>query len=165
MRIYLASPLGFADSTRAYAVTITRGLADPRIVVCDPWDTPWIADAFAETASIVDPATRLAAEDALDRRVAQSNLALLESCDTLVAVCDGVDVDSGTAWEMGYAYGRGMRVFALRTDVRRTGENEACGVNLQVWYGVVARGGVLARNLFDLRAAVLGALDATADGG
>jgi nucleoside 2-deoxyribosyltransferase len=35
-----------------------------------------------------------------------------------VAVCDGVQVDDGTAWEIGYAYGRNIRIFGLRTDVR-----------------------------------------------
>jgi nucleoside 2-deoxyribosyltransferase len=35
-----------------------------------------------------------------------------------VAVCDGPQVDDGTAWEIGYAYGRGMPVFGLRTDTR-----------------------------------------------
>jgi nucleoside 2-deoxyribosyltransferase len=35
-----------------------------------------------------------------------------------VAVCDGPQVDDGTAWEIGYAYGRGRQVFGLRTDTR-----------------------------------------------
>lgn len=37
--------------------------------------------------------------------------------DAVVAVCDGPDVDSGTAWEMGYAYDK-KPVIALRTDSR-----------------------------------------------
>jgi nucleoside 2-deoxyribosyltransferase len=33
---------------------------------------------------------------------------------------DGVDPDSGTAWEVGYAYGK-EPVILVRTDFRRTG--------------------------------------------
>ena len=47
---------------------------------------------------------------------------------------DGVDVDSGTAGEMGFAYGLGKPVHGLRTDFRVTGDNEAAGINLQLRY-------------------------------
>ena len=42
----------------------------------------------------------------------------LEAAQVVVAVVDGADADSGTAWEMGYACGRGIPVIALRTDWR-----------------------------------------------
>jgi len=32
--------------------------------------------------------------------------------------CDGSQVDDGTAWEIGYAYGKNIQIFGLRTDVR-----------------------------------------------
>lgn len=38
--------------------------------------------------------------------------------DIVVGVCDGADMDSGTAWEIGYAYGTGKPIIALRTDFR-----------------------------------------------
>jgi nucleoside 2-deoxyribosyltransferase len=38
--------------------------------------------------------------------------------DGLVAVMDGPDPDSGTAWEVGYAYGRDKPVVLVRTDIR-----------------------------------------------
>lgn len=37
-------------------------------------------------------------------------------CSSAFAVLDGVDVDSGTAWEIGYAYARGKPIIGLRTD-------------------------------------------------
>ena len=49
------------------------------------------------------------------------NLAAIEKSDILVAVLDGVDIDSGTAWEIGYAYAQGKPVFGLRTDFRTLG--------------------------------------------
>lgn len=42
----------------------------------------------------------------------------VDSSDIVIAVLDGVDVDSGTAWEIGYAYARGKPVIGLRTDFR-----------------------------------------------
>jgi len=42
----------------------------------------------------------------------------LAKAEAVVAVCDGPQVDDGTAWEIGYAYGRNIQVFGLRTDAR-----------------------------------------------
>jgi nucleoside 2-deoxyribosyltransferase len=53
----------------------------------------------------------------------------LNSSDIVVAVLDGVDVDSGTAWEIGYAYAKGKPVIGLRTDFRTLSDGV---VNLMV---------------------------------
>jgi nucleoside 2-deoxyribosyltransferase len=45
-------------------------------------------------------------------------LAALRKADAVVAVCDGPQVDDGTAWEIGYAYGKNIQIFGLRTDAR-----------------------------------------------
>lgn len=42
----------------------------------------------------------------------------LEKADLLVANLDGIDVDSGTAWEIGYAYANKKPIIGLREDVR-----------------------------------------------
>lgn len=49
------------------------------------------------------------------------NEAAIEKSDMIVAVVDGHDVDSGTAWEIGYAYARGKPILGLRTDFRTLG--------------------------------------------
>ena len=41
----------------------------------------------------------------------------IDGADALVAIMDGPDPDSGTAWEVGYAYGR-KPVVLVRTDIR-----------------------------------------------
>jgi nucleoside 2-deoxyribosyltransferase len=69
-------------------------------------------------------------------------------------VLDGVDVDSGTASEIAFAYALGKRVFGLRTDFRLTGDNEAALVNLQVRYWIDASGGSAVTSLGALRTAV-----------
>ena len=49
--------------------------------------------------------------------------------DAVVAVLDGVDTDSGTCIEMGYAKGQGKLVIGVRTDFRA---GEDGGLNLMV---------------------------------
>lgn len=42
----------------------------------------------------------------------------IDWADGLVAIMDGADPDSGTSWEVGYAYGRGKATVVVRTDFR-----------------------------------------------
>jgi len=47
----------------------------------------------------------------------------IDEADIVLAVLDGgSDVDSGTAWEMGYAYAKGIPVIGLKTDFRTFGD-------------------------------------------
>ena len=41
--------------------------------------------------------------------------------DGLVAIIDGPDPDSGTAWEVGYAFGTKKSIVLVRTDIRASG--------------------------------------------
>jgi nucleoside 2-deoxyribosyltransferase len=67
----------------------------------------------------------------------------------MLAVLDGPDVDSGTAAEIGYAAKAGLVIVGLRTDTRRTGDNEGVVVNLQVEYFIRASGGSVQATLGD----------------
>ncbi len=49
------------------------------------------------------------------------NLDAIDASNILVAVIDGADIDSGTAWEIGYAYAKGKTILGLRTDFRTLG--------------------------------------------
>ncbi len=53
----------------------------------------------------------------------------VSSSDAVLAVLDGAEVDSGVAWEMGYAYARGIPVVGVRTDFRPGAEH---GVNIML---------------------------------
>ncbi len=70
-----------------------------------------------------------------DRRAHQAiferHLAVLGDTDIVVAVIDGADADSGTSWEMGYAYARGIPVIAIRTDFRIAGHYEQVNLMLE----------------------------------
>jgi nucleoside 2-deoxyribosyltransferase len=47
-----------------------------------------------------------------------ADLAALTRAGLVVAVWNGPDVDSGTAWEIGFAYARGVPVIGLHEDIR-----------------------------------------------
>jgi len=68
-----------------------------------------------------------------DRRTFESIFAKclgeLASAGAVVAVLDGPDVDSGTAFELGYAAARGVPIIGVRTDYR-AGQDR--GTNLMV---------------------------------
>lgn len=55
----------------------------------------------------------------------------IDSCDIVVAVLDGSDVDSGTAVEVGYAYAKSIFIIGLRTDIRE-GNGDEHGMNLML---------------------------------
>ncbi|MDK2974131.1 MAG: hypothetical protein PWP08_502 [Methanofollis sp.] len=91
-----------------------------------------------------------------DRRwIFERHVRALEEADIVVAVVDGADADSGTAWEMGYARGRGIPVVALRTDFRRVDGAERVNLMLEASSTVVTR-------TADLPAAIAGVLSSGA---
>ena len=75
----------------------------------------------------------------------------IRDCDFVIGILDGVDVDSGTASEIGFAYGIGKRIFGFRTDSRKTGDNDGSTVNLQVQYWIEKSGGHIATDIAKLR--------------
>lgn len=56
-------------------------------------------------------------------------LRTLEEADLVVGVLDGPDVDSGTAFELGYAYSLGIPIIGIRTDYRQSQDR---GLNLML---------------------------------
>ena len=74
-------------------------------------------------------------EDIRQESIFSKNVAAIDKADILVAVLDGVDVDSGTAWEIGYAHAVGKPVYGLRTDFRTLGIEGV--VNLMIQRSVV----------------------------
>ena len=54
------------------------------------------------------------------RGIFAADVAAIDWADGLVAIMDGPDPDSGTAWEVGYAFGTRKPVVLVRTDVSLT---------------------------------------------
>lgn len=143
--IYLASPLGFAGSTREYMENLAAELR-ASFNVLNPWDDHRFDADFANATAIVDRSERLALYKHINTELGRSNAASIDAADAVVAILDGVDVDSGTASEIGYAFARGKHIEGLRTDWRLAGDNEGSIVNLQVEYFIEAAGGTVHRD-------------------
>jgi len=78
------------------------------------------------------------AKDNQDMRDDRDHFSIFSQClnglkksDIVVAVLEGTDVDSGTAWEIGYAYAQGMPVIGLRTDFRIQTPGERVNLMIQ----------------------------------
>ena len=67
----------------------------------------------------------------------------IEGAAAVVAILDGADADSGTAFEVGYARARNVPVIGVRTDYR---PNQEGGLNLMLARGCAA---VVHRPAFD----------------
>ncbi len=114
-RIYLAAPL-FSAAEREYNTRLSDLLRSHFFEVYLPQDT---------------------GDDSGDRGLqAQKGIfddhcRALDSADYIVAVVDGADADSGTSWEIGYSFSRGIPVVALRTDFRMAGLHEQVNLMLE----------------------------------
>ena len=146
MQVYLASPLGFAASSLHYMEELEAALTQTGITVHNPWKSDF-GPEFRRAGAIADHAGRVAALAEINTRVARANEQAIRASEMVLAVLDGVDVDSGTASEMGFAFALGKRVHGLRTDSRLIGDNEGSVINLQVQYWIEASGGRLVRTL------------------
>lgn len=61
----------------------------------------------------------------------REDVAGLDACDVVVANMDGPDPDSGTCWEVGYAYGK-KPIMLYRTDFRQAGDASNAPFNLMM---------------------------------
>lgn len=150
---YLASPLGFAASTQAFMRELEAALS-AIVRVDNPWNNIAAAVNLAAAEALTDRQAYQERLHAIDLTIARANEAAIRACDLVVAVLDGVDVDSGTASEIGFAYALGKPVAGLRSDFRLAGDNAGTVVNLQVQYWIEASGSQVVTTTDDLLAAV-----------
>jgi nucleoside 2-deoxyribosyltransferase len=119
MRVYLAGPL-FTHAERAFLGELRDSIRDiPGLVPV------WPGDLFddLELADLGHGAKE---------HIYRGCLAELEACGLVAALLDGVQVDDGTAWEIGYAAARGVPVVGLRTDFRNAGDTAHSLVNCMI---------------------------------
>jgi nucleoside 2-deoxyribosyltransferase len=148
-RIYLASPLGFAASTRGFLEDLVAEL-ETHLDVENPWDDVRFEDEFAEVETLDSWSERKRRLAAVNRELGRSNAERIDRSDAVFAVLDGVDVDSGTASEIGYGFARGKYVCGLRTDFRLAADNDGSIVNLQVQYFIEESGGRIVTTVEEL---------------
>lgn len=99
MKIYLAGPL-FTTAERMFNEKLSALLRDFGHEVFLPQETEQ--------------------RTATSREIFESDVGGLDWSEIVVANMDGLDPDSGTCWECGYAYGK-KRVILFRTDIREEG--------------------------------------------
>ena len=113
MRVYLAGPV-FSDAERQFNLALaTRLEAAGHTVFLPQRDAPPAVGAGYAA------------------RVFGADLEGLRRADVVVAVCDGAQVDDGTAWEIGFARARGLPVVGLRTDTRIANVEERMNLMVQ----------------------------------
>jgi nucleoside 2-deoxyribosyltransferase len=153
-RIYMASPLGFSQAGRHFyegvLVPFVRCLG---FEVLDPWGST-DREKLAAVRALPDSPARHKAGHVLNREIGAGNRAAIDAARAVVAVLDGVDVDSGTAAEIGYAFARGKLIVGYRGDVRLSADNEGATVNLQVEYFIRESGGTIVDRYEELASAL-----------
>lgn len=95
MRLYLAGPL-FSAAERAWNEALAAGLR-------------------AGGHEVFLPQEKEPGQDAAG--IFATDVAGIDGADALVAIMDGPNPDAGTAWEVGYAYGK-KPIILVRTDIR-----------------------------------------------
>jgi len=158
MKIYLAGPLGFSEAGRSfYQREVVARVERLGHVALDPWSDDDIlgidpnlgAEIKAAQGMPYGPGKRDVWRP-LNVRIGAKNRALIDACDLVLAVLDGVDVDSGTAAEIGYAFAQGKPILGYRGDFRLSADNEGATINLQVEYFIRAGGGTIFTRLDEL---------------
>ena len=117
--------------------------------VVDPWA---LTDPrkIETVQAMPDGPERREAWRSLNREIGATNRAAIDAARAVVAVLDGVDVDSGTAAEIGYAFARGKLIVGYRGDFRLSADNEGGIVNLQVEFFIRESGGTIVNRYEDL---------------
>jgi nucleoside 2-deoxyribosyltransferase len=115
-KVYLAGPL-FTQAERQWNLAIANGLSQHGFDMLVP---QVLAERHISEHGGFDPAALFGlATDGV------------KNADVVVAILDGADPDSGTAFECAIAWSRGTPVVGLRTDFRKGGDGVG-NVNLML---------------------------------
>jgi nucleoside 2-deoxyribosyltransferase len=151
LKVYVASPLGFSEAGRHFyegqLLPMIRAIG---FEIIDPW-TLTSPDLIRSATSLPYGAARRDRWAEVNPIIGDNNAIGIRQADLLVAILDGVDVDSGTAAEVGFATGLGIPSVGYRGDFRLSADNEGSTVNLQVEYFIGLHGGKIVQCLEDLR--------------
>jgi nucleoside 2-deoxyribosyltransferase len=140
-RCYIASALGFTEAGAHYYEHVYLPALRTVVTPVDPW-------AMTSAEEIANARAR-GQEREFALEIGGRNAHAVRSCALVAAHLDGQEVDSGTAAEVGFAAGLGLRCFGIRSDLRQSGE-PGVAVNLQVEHFIVASGGSICANLDEL---------------
>ena len=103
MRIFISGPL-FSECERKYNIELKKEIEKLGHTVVLPQEITKIDD------SLSDIFLKIPKE--------------IQKSDLIIGVLEGADIDSGTAWEIGYAYSLNKKIIGIRTDFRTLGDKE-----------------------------------------
>jgi nucleoside 2-deoxyribosyltransferase len=114
LQIFLAAPL-FSEAERDFNSRVAEALRKQGFEV-------WLAQEhkFVEDHSNMEK-----------KAIFREDLDAIKKGDLILAVLDGVDVDSGVAFEMGFAYANGKPMVGLKTDHRVFSRVESVNLMLE----------------------------------
>jgi nucleoside 2-deoxyribosyltransferase len=149
--IYIASPLGFSEVGKYFMEReILPVFKEIGCQILDPWNlTP--ENLSRPVFELPFGESKRKKLEELNLIIGKNNTDALLKADALFAVLDGVDVDSGTASEIGFAAARGIPILGYRGDFRLSADNEGSKVNLQVEYFIKSSGGKIITEISELK--------------
>jgi len=115
MKVFLAAPL-FSEAERDFNSKVAKRLREEGFQVWLAQEFPFIHEGTSKEK----------------QKIYEADISALKTCDVVVAVLDGVEVDSGVAFEMGYAVALGKPVIGLKTDHRAFSKVEDINLMLEV---------------------------------
>jgi len=148
--LYIASPLGFSEAGRDfYYGKFLPSIQNNGFPILDPWQlTP--KDQIDKVIALPYGKEKKEEWRKLNRVIGKNNEQAIIKSKGIVAILDGVDVDSGTATEIGFGYAQRNPILGYRGDFRLSADNEGSIVNLQVEYFILESGGRVVTSLDDL---------------
>lgn len=152
---YLAGPLGFSEAGRLFHNDkLIPMLKELGFEVLDPWVlTP--QDLIDSVIQLPYGQAKKEKWQEINPIIGRNNAEAIEKSNIIVAVLDGVDVDSGTASEIGYGSAMGKFIIGYRGDFRLSADNEGSVVNIQVEYFIYRNGGEIVTEIKSLRESLL----------
>jgi len=115
MKVFLAAPL-FSEAERNFNSKVAKRLRDEGFEVWLAQEYPFIHEGTSKEK----------------KKIYEEDISALKACDFVVAILDGVEVDSGVAFEMGYAVAIRKPVLGLKTDHRAFSKVEDVNLMLEV---------------------------------
>ena len=115
MKVFLAAPL-FNEAERLFNSKIARELREKGFEVWLAQEAPFIQQGTHKEKKMIY----------------EGDVSALKASDVVVAVLDGMEVDAGVAYEMGYAKALVKPIVGLKTDYRTFSEKEKVNLMLEV---------------------------------
>jgi len=122
MKVFLAAPI-FSLAEREFNSRIASEL---RKRGCDVF--------LAQELGIIN-----SRDPEIKRKLFEEDLKNLRESDVVVAILDGMEVDSGVAFELGYAHALGKKIIGIRTDHRCFSPYEEVNLMIEV-PSIIVRG-------------------------